>query len=190
MFIVDFIIANTDRHLNNFGFIRNADTLEWKGEAPIYDSGKAMFKDCTEYELKEILNGTQTGIASSKPFETIHERQICILPVEQIFRTMDLSALDGIGIYYRNILEKSLFNERISEERKDLLSRILDKRLEYIKNISLKVTNRVSLSTMNYDRIEALLTEIGVSVNTEETSAPQDNSMDDERKSQNNAHAL
>ena len=34
MLLLDFIIENTDRHLNNFGFIRNVETLEWKGFAP------------------------------------------------------------------------------------------------------------------------------------------------------------
>ena len=35
MLKVDYIIANEDRHYNNFGFIRNADTLEWLGLAPV-----------------------------------------------------------------------------------------------------------------------------------------------------------
>jgi len=28
MLVLDYIISNEDRHYNNFGFIRNADTLE------------------------------------------------------------------------------------------------------------------------------------------------------------------
>ena len=39
MFLVDFIIANKDRHYRNFGFLRNSETLEWIGLAPVYDSG-------------------------------------------------------------------------------------------------------------------------------------------------------
>ena len=35
----DFLIANTDRHFGNFGAIRNVDTLEWLGAAPVFDSG-------------------------------------------------------------------------------------------------------------------------------------------------------
>lgn len=34
MLTIDFIIANTDRHYNNFGFLRNPDTLEWIGLCP------------------------------------------------------------------------------------------------------------------------------------------------------------
>ena len=37
MVVLDYLIANEDRHQNNFGVIRNAETLEWQGAAPIYD---------------------------------------------------------------------------------------------------------------------------------------------------------
>lgn len=41
--LTDFILTNTDRHLNNFGVLRNAKTLESIGMAPIFDSGNSMF---------------------------------------------------------------------------------------------------------------------------------------------------
>lgn len=43
--VLDFLICNEDRHWNNFGFIRNADTLELKCLAPIYDNGYSFFND-------------------------------------------------------------------------------------------------------------------------------------------------
>ena len=42
MLTLDHIIANGDRHFNNFGILRNPDTLEWLGPAPIYDSGSSL----------------------------------------------------------------------------------------------------------------------------------------------------
>jgi len=48
MIAVDYIIANEDRHLNNFGLLRNADTLEWIGTAPIFDSGTSLWYDTQE----------------------------------------------------------------------------------------------------------------------------------------------
>ena len=41
--LADFVLTNTDRHLNNFGVLRNAKTLEFVGMAPIFDSGNSMF---------------------------------------------------------------------------------------------------------------------------------------------------
>ena len=45
MIVLDYIIANEDRHFNNFGVLRNAETLEWIGMAPIYDSGSSLGYD-------------------------------------------------------------------------------------------------------------------------------------------------
>lgn len=45
MLVLDYIIANEDRHFNNFGALRNAETLEWLGMAPIYDSGSSLGYD-------------------------------------------------------------------------------------------------------------------------------------------------
>lgn len=41
--LTDFIISNTDEHLMNFGILRDADTFEYIGPAPIFDSGNSMF---------------------------------------------------------------------------------------------------------------------------------------------------
>ena len=42
MFILDFIIMNEDRHLNNFGIIRDVNTLNWLDIAPIFDNGQSL----------------------------------------------------------------------------------------------------------------------------------------------------
>lgn len=39
----DFILTNVDRHLYNFGVLRDSDTLKFVGMAPIFDSGNSMF---------------------------------------------------------------------------------------------------------------------------------------------------
>lgn len=41
--LTDFILTNTDRHLNNFGVLRDTNTLQFIGMAPIFDSGNSMF---------------------------------------------------------------------------------------------------------------------------------------------------
>ena len=43
MFLCDYLIANYDRHLRNFGAIRNVETLEYTRMAPIFDSGAALW---------------------------------------------------------------------------------------------------------------------------------------------------
>ena len=41
--LTDYIISNTDRHLGNFGVLRDGKTLQYIGMAPIFDSGNSMF---------------------------------------------------------------------------------------------------------------------------------------------------
>lgn len=62
MLTLDYIIANGDRHLNNFGILRDPDTLEWLGPAPVYDSGSSLGFDL---EPEDIVD--RAG-ESCKPF--------------------------------------------------------------------------------------------------------------------------
>lgn len=41
--LTDFIISNTDEHLQNFGVLRDVSTMKLIGPAPIFDSGNSMF---------------------------------------------------------------------------------------------------------------------------------------------------
>lgn len=50
-FIVDYLTLNYDRHLKNFGVIRDVDTLKWKKVSPIYDTGQSMHCDRNESEM-------------------------------------------------------------------------------------------------------------------------------------------
>ena len=70
MIVLDYIIANEDRHQNNFGLVRNADTLEWIGAAPIFDSGSSLGYDKLP---GQILSGKDV---ECKPFKRRHEDQI------------------------------------------------------------------------------------------------------------------
>jgi len=62
MIVVDYIMANTDRHWGNFGFIRDAETLEYQGFAPIFDTGNSLWYDKrvnTDPVLSEAFSDTQ-----------------------------------------------------------------------------------------------------------------------------------
>lgn len=45
MNLLDYIVGNYDRHWNNFGIIRNSNTLDIIGLAPIYDNGNSLWND-------------------------------------------------------------------------------------------------------------------------------------------------
>lgn len=46
MILTDFILTNTDRHLNNFGFIYDSKQHRLSGMAPLFDTGNSLFYDC------------------------------------------------------------------------------------------------------------------------------------------------
>ena len=48
MLMLDYIMLNEDRHLNNFGIIRNVDTLKWVDVCPIFDTGRSNNCNVTE----------------------------------------------------------------------------------------------------------------------------------------------
>lgn len=55
--MTDYILTNTDRHMNNIAIMRDPDTLELLGFAPIYDSGNSMFYDVSYDALSVIRFG-------------------------------------------------------------------------------------------------------------------------------------
>lgn len=52
--MTDYLLSNTDRHMNNISIMRNPDTLEILGFAPIYDSGNSMFYNIPYEQLDRI----------------------------------------------------------------------------------------------------------------------------------------
>ncbi len=80
--LLDFIITNTDRHYQNFGVLRNPDTLKIENLAPIFDCGNSMFYD-NGYKMSayDILNINITAMAKyeEKMLEYVSNKDILIV---------------------------------------------------------------------------------------------------------------
>jgi len=121
---VDFLIANEDRHFNNFGVIRNAETLEYIGFAPIYDNGTSLWYSTPAHLIKPMAPSIP-----SKPFKDTHGEQISLV---RSFDWLEVSALDGIADEYRELIGKSPF---VDEMRYGILCEALHMRIQLLKNI-------------------------------------------------------
>ena len=66
--LTDFVLTNTDRHLNNFGVLRDSQTLKFVRMAPIFDSGNSMFWDAPR--LPERSDCTEITVNSFRKTET------------------------------------------------------------------------------------------------------------------------
>ena len=64
---MDFVLANRDRHWNNFSFIRDAETLNYIGFTPIYDNGNSLWYN---RELNKIgINDDYLMLSNTKLFD-------------------------------------------------------------------------------------------------------------------------
>ena len=64
--LTDFIITNTDRHLRNFGVLRDTNTLKFVGMAPIFDSGNSMFWKNPRLPVKNDLTDIEVNSFRTK----------------------------------------------------------------------------------------------------------------------------
>lgn len=125
MLVLDFLIANTDRHMGNFGAIRDAITLEWNGIAPVFDSGSSMWH--------EVVTGRIAALSDSpaKPFCSTQFQQLAL--VSDDIGWVDFTALRGIGDFCREVYASADFGD---EPRANILATALEQRCEALQQFS------------------------------------------------------
>ena len=127
MLILDYIMLNEDRHLNNFGIIRNVESLEWVGCAPIFDTGQSL--NILDYNDEELLiNG------DGRFFYTIDNFDNIIEYIRDIKR-FDLSKLDGICEEFEKLLHNYQNVTKITDRRIDKICTLLFSRINKLKEI-------------------------------------------------------
>ena len=103
MLIADFLLANEDRNLNNFGFIRNVETLKFIGCAPLFDHGNSLWFDYADsYVGDEPL---------AKPFASFPNEQLDLVTSFESFSMNKLADSEKI---IKGVLQQ---NRLCSEER-------------------------------------------------------------------------
>ena len=100
MIVCDSILANSDRHWRNFGFIRNVDTLELR-LAPIFDTGNCLWYGKTD---TEVAAGDWSF--SARPFGPEPERQLAAVDRAGWFEP---EQLDGFVAEAMEILSGSAY---------------------------------------------------------------------------------
>jgi len=140
MLVLDFLLCNQDRHYNNFGAVRNADTLEWIGLAPIFDSGTSVWYDMEATLIRARID------SETKPFRKKHFEQIKLVTD---FSWVDMSALKGIDDEFREILRPSI---HITEQRRTILCNAVKTRVEMLDTIIAERKKVHTLSLM--ERLE------------------------------------
>ena len=128
MLVLDHIILNEDRHLNNFGFLRNPDTLEWIGAAPIFDSGTSLRYN--RYHGNIYWNEDSYYC---KPFKDAHKDQIKLVTS---FDWIDFPKLDGLGDEIRAIFSAEQAKSYIDEKRCGAIIEMVEQNIESIRELA------------------------------------------------------
>ena len=89
----DYLLTNTDRHMENIGFIRDADTLEFIRMAPIFDTGRAFSPGftvpCSDAEADSIQVNSFMR-TESELLELVRDDTVLdlnrLLPSEELYR--------------------------------------------------------------------------------------------------------
>ena len=127
MFILDYLILNEDRHLNNFGIIRNVNNLNWIDIVPIFDNGQSLnILDYNEEEL--IING------QGRFFYNVYDFDFIISNIKDIKR-IDLSKLDGVVDEFDELLHKYQSITRMTDRRINKICTLLISRINKLENI-------------------------------------------------------
>ncbi|MCI8638209.1 MAG: hypothetical protein HFG41_03455 [Coprococcus sp.] len=83
--MTDFVITNTDRHFNNFGFLYHPARHEIVGMAPVFDSGNALFYDREIIPNKRNLLNIAVHSFSRKEMRMLrYVRQSDIIDLEKL----------------------------------------------------------------------------------------------------------
>ena len=111
MLLLDYIIFNEDRHFNNFGFIRNVETLETKNMAPIYDSGTSLFYNTLDTAIKSYNPDVN-------PFYTDRQKQFELIK-GKIDQKIDANKIHKIIV---DVLSESDYLEEFAPDRKKIIA--------------------------------------------------------------------
>lgn len=123
MLVFDYIMANTDRHFGNFGAIRNVETLEWIGPAPVFDSGTSLWHDKLTRAIDPLME------LETKPFYSNGSRQLELVSDFSWIPFEELRSLKG------DVKEIFMPTEFMDEERIEVLSGAVTSRVEELQKL-------------------------------------------------------
>ena len=125
MFILDYLMLNEDRHLSNFGIIRDVNTLKWVDIAPIFDNGQSL--NILDYNEEEVLINGQ-----GRFFYNILNFDLIISKVKNIKR-IDVSKLDGVVEEFERLLHQYQNVTKMTDRRIDKICMLLFDRINKLK---------------------------------------------------------
>ena len=129
MITLDDIDANEDRHFGNFGLLRDPDTLEWLGAAPIYDNGTSLWSTSPMNSLNDEIR--------CRPFKKNHGEQLGLVTS---FDWLDVDMLESAKQTACELLSGELAKKRMGEQKCELVAKALCQRIDRLAEIVMSQT--------------------------------------------------
>ena len=120
------MLASFDNCLeNNFGIIRDVNTLEWLDVAPIFDNGQSLNIDY--YDIEEMhISGEGKLFYEFKPFDEI-------IKVVKDIKRIDIDKLNDLPEWFDNLLHKYQYITGYSDIRINILCILINRQIEKLK---------------------------------------------------------
>ncbi len=127
MYILDFLIMNEDRHLNNFGIIRDVNTLKWLDIAPIFDNGQSL--NIEYYDEEEMhIRGEGKLFYEIKSFDEI-------IKVVKNIKRININKLENLPEWFDNLLHKYQNLSGYSDTKINKLCILLNRQINKLKKL-------------------------------------------------------
>ena len=122
MILTDFVLSNTDRHYNNFGFLYRSEAHKLIKMAPIYDTGNCLFYD------KDLIP-VKSGLLEIR-VNSFCKKEADMLAYVKNRERIELSRLNGFPEEVKTLL---MSYTKMPEERADRIAETVEKKIEYLR---------------------------------------------------------
>lgn len=120
--LTDFLLTNTDRHLNNFGFLYHPVKHKLAAMAPIFDTGNALFYD------KELIPSGENLLDIK--VTSFREKEVNLLQYVSRKDRIDLNKLADFPEQTERLLKEYTL---MPEGRAGAIAQTVSQKLEYLK---------------------------------------------------------
>lgn len=145
--MMDYLITNTDRHFSNFGLLRDPDTLEFIGCAPIFDSGNSMFYDMAYSQSYRELTEIKTN-----SFLSMEHKQLGYIKNRSVLNLAQLPDSNEVIKFYTNHF--------ISRQKAAAIAGNYQKKCDLLKAFQQGHTVSVDLADRMDDNLQNLLKRV------------------------------
>lgn len=120
--LTDFILTNTDRHFNNFGFLYDSKERQFVAMAPIFDTGNALFYNNDIIPTKDNLLDIRVT--------SFCQKEVDLLRYVENKELIDLDKLDGFSVEVEDLLKTYT---DMPAQRAEKITQTIVQKTEYLK---------------------------------------------------------